>query len=501
MDTFASLALGFEAALVPTVLLYCFIGVFLGTLIGVLPGIGPLAAISLLLPITYYIGPAAAIIMIAGVYYGSQYGGSTTSILLRIPGTSSAAVVAIDGYPMTQQGRGGIALLMTTIASFAGAMIGLVILVLFAPAVAEFALNFGSAEYFAIMLLGLLSAATLSASLLKGAAMVVLGLVLSMVGTDVNSGVSRFDFGFVELYDGINLIAIAMGLFAIADIISNAVGSEGPRRIGKVSFRSMVPTRKDIGRSWPAILRGTGVGGFFGALPGAGLTMASFIAYATEKRTSRTPEEFGNGAIEGVVGPEAANNAAAQTSFVPTLSLGIPGDATMALIMGALIIHGITPGPLLIDQHPDIFWGLIASFIIGNIMLMFLNIPLIGIWLSLLRIPYRMLYPAILIFVCLGVYSVNGNPFDIYLVAIIGALGYVLSRLSFEPAPLLLGFILGPLMEEHFRRALVLSRGDITVFVERPISATILSVCTLILLWSIWKAWRHRPMDAPEGTS
>lgn len=499
METLASLAIGFEAALVPSVLLYCFIGVFLGTLIGVLPGIGPLAAISLLLPITYYIGPAEAIIMIAGVYYGSQYGGSTTSILLRIPGTSSAAVVAIDGFPMTQQGRGGIALLMTTVASFAGAMIGLVILVLFAPMVAEFALSFGSAEYFAIMLLGLLSAATLSASLLKGSAMVVLGLVLSMIGTDVNSGVSRFNFGFVELYDGINLIAIAMGLFAIADIISNAVGSEGPRRIGKVTFRSMIPTKTDLRRSWPAILRGTGVGGFFGALPGAGLTMASFIAYATEKRTSQTPEEFGHGAIEGVVGPEAANNAAAQTSFVPTLSLGIPGDATMALIMGALIIHGITPGPLLIDQHPEIFWGLIASFIIGNVLLLVLNIPLIGIWLSLLRIPYRMLYPAILIFVCLGVYSVNGNPFDIYLVAIVGALGYVLSRLSFEPAPLLLGFILGPLMEEHFRRALVLSRGDVAVFVERPISASILSVCALILLWSMWKAWGRRSSDITEG--
>lgn len=498
MEILASLTLGFEAALVPSVLLYCFIGVFLGTIIGVLPGLGPLAAISLLLPITYYIEPAEAIIMLAGVYYGSQYGGSTTSILLRIPGTPSAAVVAIDGHQMTKQGRGGVALLMTTVASFAGAMIGLVILILFAPIVAEFALNFGSAEYFAIMLLGLLAAATLSASLLKGAAMVVLGLVLSMIGIDVNSGAARFDFGLVELYDGINLIAIAMGLFAIADIIGNAVGGAENRKIGKVTFRSMVPTREDLSRSWPSILRGTGIGGFFGALPGAGLSMASFIAYATEKRSSKRSEEFGNGAIEGVVGPEAANNAAAQTSFVPTLSLGIPGDATMALIMGALIIHGITPGPLLIDQHPDIFWGLIASFIIGNILLLVLNIPLIGLWLSLLRIPYRMLFPAILIFVCLGVYSVNGNTFDIYMVAVIGALGYVLSRLSFEPAPLLLGFILGPLMEEHFRRALMLSRGDLAVFFERPISASILGLCVLVMIWSVWRTWRNKPDVTPQ---
>ncbi|MDO5624868.1 MAG: tripartite tricarboxylate transporter permease [Pseudomonadota bacterium] len=499
MELLNNLAMGFQEAMSLTTLFYCFLGVLLGMFVGVLPGIGALAAISMLLPLTYHIPPAAAIIMLAGVYYGAQYGGSTASILLNLPGTPSSAVVCLDGYPMAKQGRAGIALFMTTVASFVGAVIGLVFLVLFTPTIAELGLKFGPAEYFSMMLLGLVAASTVAAgSPIKGIAMVVLGLLLGMIGTDVNSGVMRYHFEIPELSDGLNLVALAMGVFGVAEVIGSINAINRDKAKEKVTFRSMMPTREDVRRSWMPMARGTGVGGVLGALPGTGPSIASFLAYAVEKRVAREPQRFGNGAIEGIMAPESANNAAAQTSFVPTLSLGIPGDAVMALMLGALIIHGIQPGPMLITEQPVLYWSLIASFIIGNIMLLVLNIPLIGLWVSILRIPYSALFPAILIFLAMGVYSVNNNNFDIYMVAIIGAVGYILNVLRFEPAPLLLGFILGPMVEENLRRALLLSRGDPMTFVERPISAGLLLVALLLLVWSVWSSFRRRHAPAEE---
>jgi putative tricarboxylic transport membrane protein len=505
MEIFANLAAGFDAAVAPVTLMYCFIGVLLGTLVGVLPGIGALATISLLLPITYHIPPGAAIIMLAGVYYGACYGGSTASILLNLPGTPSAAVACLDGYPMSKQGRAGVALFMTTIASFVGAFIGLVILALFTPSISELGLKFGPAEYFSMMLLGLIAASTLaSGSPAKGISMVVLGLLLGMVGTDVNSGVPRFDFDIPELMDGINLVALAMGVFGVSEVIASINNIRREGKAERITMRSMMPTKEDWKRSIAPMLRGSGIGSFFGALPGTGSSIASFMSYALEKKVAKKPERFGKGAIEGVTAPESANNAAVQTAFVPTLSLGIPGDAVMALMLGALIIHGIQPGPLMIAEQPVLYWGLIVSFIIGNIMLLILNIPLIGVWVSILRIPYRVLYPAILVFISLGVYSVNNNTFDIVMVAIIGATGYAMSVLRFEAAPLLLGFILGPMMEEYLRRALLLSRGDPMVFVERPISATLLACGVGLLVWSVWGVIKRTARERAEedaGTS
>jgi putative tricarboxylic transport membrane protein len=500
MDIANGLLLGLQSALHPTTLLYCFIGVFLGTLIGVLPGIGALATISLLLPITYHIPPTAAIVMLAGVYYGAQYGGSTASILLNLPGTPSSAVVCLDGYPMAKQGRAGVALFMTTIASFVGSMLGILMLVLFSPAIAELGLKFGPAEYFSMMFLGLIAASTLaSGSVLKGLAMVVFGLLLGTVGTDINSGVSRFDFGTPNLMDGISLVALAMAIFGISEVISTVNIKRDSKVSQKITFRSMVPTADDTKRSVMPMLRGTGIGSFFGALPGTGASIASFMAYAVEKKVAKDPSRFGKGAIEGIAAPESANNAAAQTAFVPTLSLGIPGDAVMALMLGALIIHGIQPGPLLMSQQPELFWGLIVSFGIGNIMLMVLNIPLIGLWVSILKIPYRVLYPAILVFISLGVYSVNNNTFDIYMVAVLGIMGYLLAVLKFEAAPLLLGFVLGPMMEEYLRRALLLSRGDMMTFIDRPISASFIAFAAVLLLWSSFAALK-RGMKRKEET-
>ncbi|MCS6811406.1 MAG: tripartite tricarboxylate transporter permease [Tepidimonas sp.] len=486
MDVWQGLLFGLQQAIQPMMLLYCFIGVFIGTLIGVLPGIGAMATISLLLPVTYHIPPTGAIIMLAGVYYGAQYGGSTASILLNLPGTPSSAVTCLDGYQMAKQGRAGIALFMTTIASFVGSMLGVAILAGFAPSIAEIGLKFGPAEYFSMMALGLLAASTLaSGSPLKGLAMVVLGLLLGTVGTDVNSGVARFYFDIAELMDGINIVALAMGLFGIAEVVGSVNQPRDGHMTHAIRLREMLPTREDWRRSWMPMLRGTGIGAFFGALPGTGASIASFMSYAVEKRVAKEPGRFGQGAIEGVVGPEASNNAAAQTAFVPTLSLGIPGDAVMALMLGALIIHGIQPGPLLMSNQPDLFWGLIVSFAIGNILLVILNLPLVGMWVAILRIPYHVLYPAILIFIALGTYSVNNNVFDIHLVALIGALGYGLAVLRFEAAPLMLGFVLGPLMEENLRRALLLSRGDPAIFIERPISAVFLAAGALLFVWSL----------------
>ncbi|MCC5979928.1 MAG: tripartite tricarboxylate transporter permease [Salinarimonas sp.] len=491
MDLFSNLMLGVDTALDPTTLLYCLIGVTLGTLIGVLPGIGALATISLLLPITYHIAPAPALVMLAGVWYGAQYGGSIASILLNLPGTPSSAVVCLDGYPMTKQGRAGVALFVTTIASFVGSMIGIFILVMFTPAIAALALRFGPAEYFAIMLLGLVAASTVAAGPpVKGLAMVVLGLLLGTVGTDVGSGVARFHFGFPQLRDGITLVALAMGLFGIAEVVGSVNRKLGAEVRERITFRSMLPTRTDVRQSSMPMLRGSAVGSFIGALPGAGVAISAFMAYAVEKRIARDPSRFGKGAIEGITGPEAANNAAAQTAFVPTLALGIPGSATMGLMLGALIIHGIQPGPLFISNQPELFWGLVVSFGVGNILLVILNLPLIGMWVALLRVPYKLLYPAIIIFICIGVYSVRNNVFDIQLVAVIGILGYILVTFGFSAAPLLLGFVLGPLMEETLRRTLLLSRGDPTVFIERPISAGFLAVTAALLIWSAYSSYR-----------
>ncbi|PSJ46357.1 hypothetical protein C7H85_06890 [Zobellella endophytica] len=503
MDIFDGLLLGLQAATQPTMLLYCFIGVFLGTLVGVLPGVGAMAAISLLLPVTYYIPSNAAIAMLAGVFYGSQYGGSIASILLNLPGTPSSAVTSLDGYPLAKQGKAGVALFTAMTGSFVGSVLGLIMLIFFGSVLSRIGLSFGPAEYFSLMLLGLIAASAVgSGSPAKSLAMVVLGLLLGCVGTDVNTGLTRFTFEVPELMDGINLVALAMGLFGISEVITS-IRTGGGGVNARFSLRSMLPGRDDVRRSLCPMLRGTAIGGFFGAMPGTGAAIASFISYAVEKKVAREPGRFGQGAVEGVAGPESANNAGAMTAFIPTLTLGIPGDVVMALMLGAMMIHGIQPGPLMVSENPVMFWGLIVSFGIGNLMLLVLNLPLIGLWVSLLRIPFSMLYPAILVFICLGVYSVNNNVFDIYVVAIVGAVGYVLAKLQFNPAPLLLGFVLGPMLEENLRRALLLSRGDLMTFVERPVSAGLLFTCVTLLLWASWGALRKliresRPLAEPQ---
>ncbi len=494
MSFIDNIGLGLQIALTWNNLFYCFVGVTLGMFVGVLPGIGALVAIALLLPITFYLDPTAAIIMLGGVYYGSAYGGSTASILLNLPGTPSSAVACIDGYPMARQGRAGVALFSTTMSSFLGGSIGIIIMMLFSAPISAAALQFGAAEYFAMMTLGLLAASTIGlGSPVKGIAMVVLGVLFGIVGTDVNTGLTRFTFGIPDLYDGIALVAIAMGLFGIAEVISSVRQVQsGELKAGSVSMRSMIPTRDDVRRFWMPMLRGSLIGSFFGALPGTGGTVASFMSYAVEKKVAREPERFGKGAIEGVISPEAANNAADQTAFIPTLTLGIPGSVIMALILGALMIHGITPGPNLITEKPDMFWGLIMSFWIGNVMLLILNIPLIGLWVRVLAVPYKVLYPAILMFVCMGVYAVNNSAFDVQMVLLFGVVGYAMRLLDFSPAPMILGFVLGPLMEENLRRALLISRGDFMVFLERPISAGLVITMALLLAWATWTSFRPR---------
>jgi putative tricarboxylic transport membrane protein len=499
MDLIDNLALGFATALSPTTLFWCFVGVTLGTFIGVLPGVGALATVSMLLPLTFHLDATTALVMLAGIYYGAQYGGSTASILLNLPGTPSAAVTCLDGYPMAKQGRAGVALAMTTVASFFGSCVAILIIANFAAPLAEMALRFGPAEYFSMMVLGLLAASTLAqGSPFKGVAIVVVGLLFGIVGTDVNTGMQRFTFGIPDLFDGLNLVAVAMGLFGVSEVIANigkvrALSGD----TGKITLRSLIPTRDDVRRSWFPMIRGSGVGAFFGILPGTGSSIAAFMSYAVEKRVAKDPSRFGKGAIEGIMAPESANNSAAQSAFIPTLTLGIPGDAVMALMLGALMIHGIAPGPRVVVEHPELFWGLIASFWIGNVLLVILNLPLVGIWVKMLQIPYRVLYPSILLFICIGVYSINNNAFDVLLVVVFGFLGYGMMIMGFEPAPLLLGYILGPLMEEHLRRALLLSRGDMTVFVTRPISAGFLAATFLLIAFVAWGTIRRRGRPAP----
>ncbi|GAA0790722.1 tripartite tricarboxylate transporter permease [Cupriavidus gilardii] len=474
MELLNHLALGFSTALSLQNLAYALLGCVLGTLIGVLPGLGPLATIAMLLPITYTLPPVAALIMLAGIYYGAQYGGSTTAILVNLPGESSSVVTTLDGYQMARKGRAGVALATAGLGSFFAGSVATLILAAFATPLSELAFKFGPAEYFSLMVLGLIGAVVLaSGSLVKAVAMIVLGLLIGLIGTDVNSGVARFSFDVPELTDGINITGLAMGLFGFAEIIVNLEQRES-RETFTDRVTNLFPTKEDFKRMIPAVLRGTALGSALGVLPGGGASLSSFAAYSLEKKTSKHPHEFGKGAIEGVAGPESANNAAAQTSFIPLLTLGIPSNAVMALMVGAMTIHNIQPGPQVMTSNPSLFWGLIASMWIGNLTLVILNLPLIGIWVKLLKVPYRFLYPAILTFCCIGVYSVNNTVFDVFVAAACGMIGYIFMKLRCEPAPLLLGFVLGPMMEENFRRTLLLSRGDFHVFVERPLSLGLL---------------------------
>jgi TctA family transporter len=490
MDALLNLAAGFERAMTPEALLFCFIGVSLGTLVGALPGIGSLATISLILPLTYYVDPVVALIMLAGVFYGSQYGGTIASVLLNVPGEPSSAVTCIDARPMTKQGRAGVALFIAAVSSFVGGSLGILLLVACTPILASFALQLSSADYFSFILFCLVGASMLSTSSpLKGLCMVAVGLLLGLVGIDVTSGTARFTFGVPALTDGINLVAIMMGLFGVSEVLGNfAKGSDLPVvPPGAVPLRSLVPTRKDLRESVFPALRGSAVGSIVGVLPGMGATLATFIAYGVEKRVAKDPSRFGKGAVEGVAAPEAANNASVQSAFVPTLALGIPGDAVMAVLVGAMMIHGIQPGPLFTTQHPDVFWGLVASMWIGNVMLLILNIPLIGIWVKLLSISPRVLYPTILLLVCVGVYSVNNNVFDVMVTIAFGIVGYGLALFEYPAVSLVLGYILAAKMEEHLRRALLISDGDYAVFLQEPISATFIICTVLIALFSFRK--------------
>ena len=483
MDLLANLALGAATAFTLDNLFYCFVGVLLGTLIGVLPGIGPLATIAMLLPITYKMtDPSTALIMLAGIYYGSQYGGSTTAILVNLPGESSSVVTTLDGYQMARKGRAGVALATAALASFFAGTVATFLIAAFAPPLAEVAFKFGPAEYFSLMVLGLIAAVVLAhGSIVKALGMVVLGLLLGMIGTDVNSGAARFTLGIPELSDGIEFAVIAMGMFGFAEIIYNLKQTES-RDLLKEKVTNYMPTKEDFKRAGPATLRGTTLGSFLGILPGGGAILSSFSAYALEKKLSKKPQEFGKGAIEGVAGPEAANNAGAQTSFIPMLTLGIPTTPVMALMIAAMMIHNIQPGPQVMTSNPTLFWGLIVSMWVGNLMLVILNLPLIGLWIKLLQVPYRYLYPAILMFCCIGAYSLNNNVWDVLMTIPFAIMGYYFKKWECEPAPLLMGFILGELMEEYLRRALTISRGDWMVFVDRPLSATLLGIAVLLLV-------------------
>ena len=485
MDLINNLALGFGVAFTFQNLIYAFIGCLLGTLIGVLPGVGPVATIAMLLPATYALPPVAALIMLAGIYYGAQYGGSTTAILVNLPGEASSVVTVIDGYQMARKGRAGPALAAAGLGSFFAGCVGTLILAAFAAPLTEVAFKFGPAEYFSLMVLGLIGAVVLaSGSLIKAVAVIILGLLLGLVGSDVNSGVARFSFDIPELTDGIGFITIAMGVFGYGEIIANLAKPEEEREVftGKVS--GLLPTAADFKNMVPAVLRGTTIGSLLGILPGGGALLAAFAAYTIEKKTKLKSGEvpFGQGNIRGVAAPESANNAGSQTSFIPLLTLGIPPNAVMALMVGAMTIHNIQPGPQVMTSNPELFWGLIASMWIGNAMLIILNLPLIGMWIKLLTVPYRWLFPAIVLFCAIGVYTTNNNTFDIWMVGMFGVLGYVFIKLGVEAAPLLLGLILGPMMEENLRRAMLLSRGDWSVFVTRPLSATLLALAAILLV-------------------
>lgn len=496
MELLANIAIGFGTALSATNLTYCFVGVVLGTLIGVLPGLGPVATISMLLPITFGLDPTAALIMLAGIFYGAQYGGSTTAILINLPGESSSVVTALDGHEMAKNGRAGAALAAAALSSFLAGTVATLIIAIFAPVLAELALTFGAAEYFSLMVLGLVASVVLAnGSLLKAIGMVLIGLLLGVVGADINSGVERFTFGLFELSSGIDFVIVSMGLFAIAEVVRNLERPEdGAVSVAKVG--RLMPTREELRQMAMPATRGTLLGSILGILPGGGAILASFAAYALEKKISRNPSRFGKGAIEGVAAPEAANNAGAQTSFIPMLTLGIPSNPVMALMIGALIIQGIQPGPSVVTEQPALFWGIIVSMWIGNLFLVVLNLPLVGLWVSLLRVPYKLLFPAILFFSVIGVYSISNSNFSVFLLAIFGVVGYVFAKLDAEPAPLLLGFILGPMIEEYLRRALQLSNGNALVFIERPFSAVLLVISAILIATIALPALRQKREEA-----
>jgi len=492
MELLNNLSIGLETAITLTNLGYCLIGVILGTAVGVLPGLGPIATIAMLLPATFGLPPVSALIMLAGIYYGASYGGSTTAILVNLPGESSSVVTAIDGHEMARKGQAGKALAIAAIGSFFAGTVATLLLAMFSPPLADLALQFGPADYFSLMTLGLVAAVVLArGSLLKAIGMTVLGLLLGLIGTDVNSGMPRYTFDMPEMMDGIDFVIVAMGIFGIGEIIRN-LENEDTRTLVMKKVTGLLPNKQDLKRASAPILRGTVLGSLLGILPGGGTMLASFASYSIEKKISKTPSEFGKGAIEGVAGPESANNAAAQTSFIPMLTLGIPSNPVMALMIGAMIIQGIQPGPAVMVEQPGLFWGLIVSMWIGNLFLVVLNLPMIGVWVRMIMVPYHLLYPLILMFCAIGVFSLKNSHFDIFLMALFGLFGYICAKLECEPAPLLLGFILGPMMEEYLRRALLLSRSDPLVFIERPISATLLAVSALALIVVLTPALRKK---------
>jgi TctA family transporter len=482
---------GFVAAATLQNLGFCLLGCLLGTLIGVLPGIGPIPTIAMLLPATYGLDPLTSLIMLAGIFYGAQYGGSTTSILVNMPGEASSVVTCIDGHQMARQGRAGAALGVAALGSFFAGCVGTLFIAAFGPPLAAFAQKFGSQEYFSLMVLGLVTAVVMAhGSLIKAVGMILIGLLFGLIGSDLNSGMQRYTFGVEELWDGLDFLPLVMGMFGIAEIVRNLEGPERKREALTTKLRDLWPNAKDFHESWRAVLRGTGVGAVLGIVPGGGAVLASFAAYTLEKKIAKDPSRFGRGAIEGVAGPESANNAAAQTSFIPLLTLGLPSNAIMALMVGAMMIHGIAPGSAVMTTRPELFWGMVASMWIGNLMLVIINLPLIGVWVKLLSAPYRLLYPPIIMFCMIGIYSTTASFVQIVLTAVFTAFGYLLARLECEPAPLILGFILGPLMEENLRRAMLISRGDPMIFVTSPISAALLFTALVVIALIVLPSFR-----------
>jgi TctA family transporter len=496
MEILNNLGLGLETAFTLTNLAYCLIGVFVGTAVGVLPGLGPIATIAMLLPATFGLPPVSALIMLSGIYYGAQYGGSTTAILVNLPGESSSVVTAIDGYQLARQGHAGKALATAALGSFFAGTVATVLLALFAPPLAELALKFGPAEYFSLMVLGLVASVVLaSGSLLNAIGMVILGLLFGLIGTDVNSGMARYTFDMPELADGVNFVIVAMGMFGIGEIIRNLEHDES-RSVMMKKVSGLMLTKEDFKRIIAPVLRGTALGSALGILPGGGAMLASFAAYSLEKKISKNSAMFGKGALEGVAAPEAANNAGAQTSFIPMLTLGIPSNPVMALMIGAMIIQGIQPGPAVMTEQPALFWGLIVSMWFGNLFLVVLNLPMIGLWVKMITVPYHRLFPAILMFCAIGVFSLNNSQFDVWLMALFGLFGYICAKLGAEPAPMLLGFIIGPMMEEYLRRALLLSHSDPTVFFTRPISATMLAMAAAAMVVVLLPTLRKKREEA-----
>ena len=498
MDLLGNLALGFDVAATPVNLLFCLVGALLGTLIGVLPGLGPVATIAILLPVTFYLPPTGALIMLAGIYYGAQYGGSTTAILMNLPGEAASVVTCLDGHQMAKRGRAGSALAIAALGSFFAGTVATVVVAVFSPPLAALAKNFTSADYFALMVFGLVAAIVLAnGSVLKAIPMVLLGLLMGLAGTDVNSGAQRFTFGLPRLADGFEFVPVAMGLFGVADIIANLRNAETRGIIARVG--GLWPSREEMRRAIPAAIRGTMLGSVAGVLPGGGALLASFGSYTLEKKIAADPSRFGHGAVEGVAGPESANNAGAQTCFIPLLTLGIPPNAIMALMIGAMTIHGIIPGPLVMTEHPDLFWGVIVGMWFGNLMLVVINLPLIGIWVRFLQLPYRIVFPVILVFCAVGVYTIDNSVKDVFVTAIFGVAGYLFRKVGCEPAPLLLGFILGPMMEENLRRALLLTDGSPSIFIQRPISlGLLLAAAALLALVLLPSARRVRELAFRE---